>query len=50
VIPCREDLIKLSKNMKYKDACRLDCSVCDWRNKKEDCRELAKSELEADNG
>lgn len=45
MIPCRDDLVKLAKNMAFKDACSLDCNKCDWQKSKDDCRELARKEL-----
>ena len=45
MIPCREDLEKLARNMKYKDACTLDCNKCDWQKEKQDCVTLARIEI-----
>lgn len=45
MIPCKEDLKKLSHNVSFKDACSLSCSKCEWKNNKKDCRILAKEEL-----
>jgi len=45
VIPCKEDLEKLARNVSFKEACTLSCSKCEWKDNKKDCRILAKEEL-----
>lgn len=45
MLPCHDDLVSLSKNVDYRDACTLDCRLCDWRTRIEDCMDLAKIEL-----
>ena len=45
MIPKHEDLEKLASNIGFFEACTLDCNKCDWRNRNEDCRELARKSL-----
>jgi hypothetical protein len=46
MIPSYDDLVKIAKGLAFKAACTLDCNKCDWQKRKEDCRELAKKEIE----
>jgi hypothetical protein len=46
VIPSRDELIRLSKNIDFTKACdKTRCQDCDFSKRKEDCRELAREVL-----
>jgi hypothetical protein len=46
VIPARDELERLSKNVDFAKACdKTTCKNCDFSKRKEDCRELAREAL-----
>jgi hypothetical protein len=46
VIPSRDELERLSKNVDFAKACdKTLCKNCDFSKRKEDCRELARGVL-----
>lgn len=46
MIPSRDELERLSKNVDYAKACdKTICKCCEWSKRKEDCRELAREVL-----
>jgi hypothetical protein len=45
MLPSKEELKRLAKNIDYIDACKLDCKKCDWLDEKLSCVTLARIEL-----